>query len=119
MMDRKEATRQYKQTVQPMGIYQIRNLSNGKVLLGSSKNLHGAQNRFKLLLNLGSHMNHALQKEYIEFGEAQFVFEVLDELSPKDDLAYDYTKDLETLLSMWVDKVQPYGEKGYHVILNR
>jgi len=114
MIDRKEATRQYKQTVQPMGVYQIRNISNGKVLLCSSKNLHGAKNRFKMLLNLGSHMNHGLQKEYIQFGEDKFVFEILDQLTPGDDLAYDYTKDLETLLAMWIEKLQPYGEKGYH-----
>ena len=36
-MDRKAIIREYKSTPRPMGVYQIKNRINGKVLIGSSK----------------------------------------------------------------------------------
>ena len=41
MIDKKELKKQYKQTLQPMGVYQIKNLVNGKIFIGSVKNLPG------------------------------------------------------------------------------
>ncbi|MBN1258470.1 GIY-YIG nuclease family protein [Candidatus Peregrinibacteria bacterium] len=114
MIDKKAAIRKYKETIQPMGIYQIKNLSNGKVFIDSSKNLNGAKNRSMLQLGLGSHMNLSLQADYTCLGENQFAFEILDQLKPKEDLTYDYTDDLKTLKTLWLEKLQPYGEKGYN-----
>ena len=36
LMDKKALKREYKETARPMGVYQIRNTVNGKVLLGTS-----------------------------------------------------------------------------------
>jgi hypothetical protein len=106
--DRKQAIREYKQTIQPMGIYQVRNLSDGKIFVESSKNLEGTLNRCKFQLDLGSFKNKALQEDYSRLGADRFALEVLDRLSPKkDDPAYDYTEDLETLKTMWMDKLKP------------
>lgn len=105
----------YKQTLQPMGIYQIKNLSNGKVFIESSKNLNGSLNSGRFQLDVGSHRNRVLQGEYSKFGESQFSFEILDRIEPKkDDPAYDYTDDLETLKAMWLEKLRPFGDKGYN-----
>ncbi|MFH1196322.1 MAG: metalloregulator ArsR/SmtB family transcription factor [bacterium] len=114
MIDRKEIIRKYKQTVQPMGVYQIRNLMNGKILIGSSKNLNGKSNSYIFQLNSGSHMNSALQKDFAEFGEKNFIFEIIDRLDPKEEPGYDYTEDLKELEKLWLEKLQPYGEKGYN-----
>ena len=94
-----------------MGIYQIRNLANGKIFVESSKNLTGAQNSCKFQLDLGSHTNKSLQGDYAQLGEKQFVFEILDQLKPKDDAppGYDYAEDLSVLKAMWLEKLQPYG----------
>jgi hypothetical protein len=109
---KKAAIREYKQTVQPMGVLQIRNLSNGKVFVESSKNLEGMLNRCKFQLDLGSFKNKALQEDYSKLGANQFAFEIVDRLAPKkDDPAHDYTEDLETLKSMWLDKLKP----GYNL----
>lgn len=59
-------------------------------------------------------MNRDLQKDYNESDEANFSFEVLDRLEPKDDLKYDYSDDLKVLEEMWLEKLQPYDEQGYH-----
>ena len=115
MIDKKEIKRKYKETVQPMGIYQIRNLINGKVFISSSKNLTGKLNSFNFFkLSSASHLNSELGNDCEKYGEDNFVFEVLDRLEPKEDLAYDYSDDLKTLEELWLEKLQPYGEKGYN-----
>ena len=46
-MDKKEIKKQYKETVQPMGIFQIKNMQSGKLFIGSAMNIHGRINRIK------------------------------------------------------------------------
>ena len=116
MIDKKEIKKRYKETLPPMGIYQIKNLVSGKILVGSSKNLNGKSNSFKFQLNLGSHMNKELQNDYNKYGEENFSFEVLDYLEPKEGITYDYTKDLEALEELWIEKLQPFNEKGYNQV---
>jgi len=114
MIDKKEIKRKYKETLPPMGIYQIRNLVNGKIFIGRSKNLHGKSNSYLFQLNHGSHMNRELQEDFNQLGEDKFIFEIIDYLEPKEGISYDYTKDLETLEELWIEKLQPFGEKGYN-----
>ena len=113
-MNKKELKKEYKRTLQPMGVYQIKNLVNGKIFIGSSKNLPGKINGQKFQLNLGSHPNEELQKDYTELGEANFIFEVLDYLEPKKDSNYDYTEDLEVLKEMWIEKLCTTHPDGYN-----
>ena len=113
-MDKKALKKQYKETLQPMGVFKIQNKVNGKILVISSNNMPGRINREIFQLDMGSHPNTALQKDYKEFGKDNFVFEIIDQLKPKEDLAYNYADDLEVLEAMWLDKLQPYGDKGYN-----
>ena len=113
-IDKKELKKQYKQAVQPMGIFRIKNLKNGKIFIGSAKNLPGKLNSIKFQLEHGSHPNYELQKDFNDLGEKNFSFEAIDYLEPKEDLAYDYTKDLALLEEMWIEKLQPFSEKGYN-----
>lgn len=60
------------------GIYQIRNLNNGKVYVGSTK---GFKQRFTQHLNSlkkGTHHNKHLQSAFIQDGTDSFIFEVLE-----------------------------------------
>jgi group I intron endonuclease len=113
-MNRKEVVSKYKQTLQPMGIYQIKNLKNGKLLIGNSKNLQARLNRHKFQLELGSHPNKELQRDFTETGGDTFLFEVLDYLEPKTDSDSDHSEELTMLETMWLEKLQPYDEKGYN-----
>jgi group I intron endonuclease len=113
-MNKKELINQYKQTILPMGIYQIKNNKNGKIFIGSAKNLPGRINSNKFQLRNGNHFNKEMQNEYNEIGEEMFSFDILDYLKPKEDLEYDYTEDLKTLESLWLENLQPYNEKGYN-----
>src|SRR5262249_14302966 len=110
----KDLKREYKLNHRPMGVYQIRNIVNDKVLVGSTLNLPGIFNRYKLQLKMGNHPNAALQAEWNEFGAESFVFEILDELTPRENPGYDYHEDLTSLEDLWLEKLEPYGERGYN-----
>lgn len=97
-----------------MGIYQIRNLTNEKVFVGSSMNLPGILNREKFQLKMGGHKEKLLQQDWNELGENKFAFEILEELFPRENPEYDYREDLECLEDLWLEKIEPYGEKGYN-----
>lgn len=114
-MDRKAAARQYKETRQPMGVYCVRNTVSGKLLVGASINLPGILNRQRSSLTFAGHTNKELQADWNRLGPDAFAFEVLDTLEPpKDDPTYDPTDDLKALEEMWLDKLSPYGERGYN-----
>lgn len=114
MSSKKDLKRTYQQTSPPIGVYQIRNLANEKVFVSSSLNLPGIFNRQRFQLQAGSHQNKALQADWNQFGETGFAFEILDELTPKEDPAYDYRDDLTWLEDMWLEQLQPYGDRGYN-----
>jgi len=111
---KKELKKQYKLTHTPMGIYQIRNLINDKVLVGAALNLPGILTSKKLQLRSGSHPNKKLQAEWNEFGSKSFAFEVLDEMTATNGVGYDYRADLVALEELWLEKLQPYDERGYN-----
>jgi len=114
MINKSEIKKNYKQTMTPMGVYQLKNLVNGKILIGSSKNLPGRKNRFEMELSLENFTNIVLLQEVKQFGKENFLFEVLDYLGPKEDPSYNYTEDLKTLEELWIEKLQPFNEKGYN-----
>lgn len=113
-MNKKELKKQYAQTLRPMGVYQVKNLANEKIFIDSSLEVNGRINRVKFQLDHGSYPNTVLQNDYKKFGVDKFVFEVIDYLEPKDDAKADYAEDLKMLEEMWIEKLQPFGEKGYN-----
>ena len=112
---RKELNREYLERVKPAGILQVKNTANGKILLGSSLNLEGPLNRHRFMLKIGSHTNKALQKDWDEFGSEKFVFEILEEVKRKDDPNFNLKDELTLLEMIWLEKLQPFGERGYNV----
>lgn len=113
-MDKKALIREYKESPRPMGVYQIRNTANGKLFVGASVNLPAILNRHRSELRMGGHKNRELQKEWAEFGPDAFEFEVLDTLAPPDGPDYDPSADLRALEELWLDRLSPYGERGYN-----
>ena len=111
MNRRKKLKNQYKNTLRAVGIFQIRNMLNEKVLVGSSMNLDEILNRHKFELKMGGHKNQLLQNDWNEFGEENFAFEILEELQQREGL--DLEKELKFLEDLWLGKLQPFGENGY------
>ncbi len=111
---REELKREYRERKKPAGIFQIRNLANGKVLLGSSLNLEGPLNSHRFMLQIGRHRNDALQKDWNEFGEKNFAFEILEVVKVKDDPDFNLGDELTLLEQIWLEKLKPFGERGYN-----
>jgi hypothetical protein len=97
-----------------MGIFQIRNEASGKIFVGSSMDLTAMFNRVRFQLFAGAHPNKELESDWRQLGADKFAFEVLEEIVPQDDPNYDYKADLETMEDLWLEKLEPYGEKGYN-----
>jgi hypothetical protein len=114
MIDKKELKNAYKRTVQPMGVYQIKNKVNGKIFIGCTKNTKGKFNSIQFQLANSSFIIKSLQDDYNQYGRENFSFDVLDYLESKEDPAYDYTNDLTVLEELWMEKLQPFDEKGYN-----
>lgn len=113
-MNRKEAIQEYKRTVQPMGVYQIANQLNGKIFIGSAKDVRSRINRIKFQLENNLYPQKQIQNDYSAAGGDGFGFEVLDQLKPKDEPGIDYSDELKILEEMWLERLQPYGDKGYN-----
>ena len=111
---KKELKSKYKSAGTPAGVFQIRNLVNGKVFLGIAQNLPGILNSNRFQLTAGNHPNASLQAEWIRFGPTAFAFETLDEISPNEDGRVDIRIELSELQQLWLEKLKPYGEHGYH-----
>lgn len=107
---RKELKEQYKEIKTEAGVYQIKNKINQKILIISTPNLKSINGR-----RLGGYPgNMKFQKEWNEFGADAFEFEVLEVLEKKDEPFFDVNDALKKLEQKWIDKLQPFGEKGYH-----
>lgn len=114
-MDRREVIKKYKSTLKPMGIVQVKNIKNGRVYITSSANTTGTINSIRFQLRMGAFLPcPALAQDWKEQGEQSFLIEVLDELKPVDDPDHDYQDDLKALETIWLEKLKPYGERGYH-----
>lgn len=115
MASRKELKDSYKQMKFRIGVYQIRNSVNGKIFVDSSVNLDAIWNRNRVQLKFGSHPNEEMQKEWNEMGEESFHYEIISELVQKDGETTDYGKEVKQLERLFLEELQPYGEKGYNI----
>jgi hypothetical protein len=114
-VDRKALIRKYKETPKTAGIYRVRNLTNEKSLVGASPDVPSMLNRERAQLRTGTHMNRPLQADWIALGADAFAFEILDTLAPPaDNPAWDPTDDLRELERMWLEKLSPFGDRGYN-----
>ena len=118
MKTRKEIHQEYKERVKPSGVYQVKNLASGKVLLGSSLNLEGPLNRHRFMLKINSHPNKELQKDWDELGPDKFTFDILEVVQVQDHPNFNLKDELTLLEQIWFEKLQPVGERGYNINAN-
>lgn len=84
------------------GIYAIKNLANGKVYVGQSRDVKKRWAWHKSHLNKGTHGNEHLQRAWNKYGETNFCFELVDVCEPfeLDELERiwekAYSKDTKT-----------------------
>ncbi len=106
-MDRKKELKLlYKEKEVQAGVYQIKNTQNQKVFVGSTPNLRTLNGR-KFELKLGGHTNKDLQKDWNQFGEDAFVFEILEVLEEKEGEYFDVKDALKKLEDKWLEQLRP------------
>lgn len=110
---RKELQELAKEIKVEAGIYCIRNLKNDKRLVESTPNLKKL-NGLKLSLDMGSHMNRQLQKDWTAIGEDSFAFEVLEKLKRPETGPFDEKRELKKLKEKWLRELMPFGDRGYN-----
>lgn len=110
---RKEWIELYKQARKTAGVYGVRNRESGRLLLGSSVNLHGPLNRHRSELRNGSHRCVELQADWNRLGEDMFSFEILDTVpAALDGLERD--EALKQLEQKWLAACAPGSEACYN-----
>lgn len=67
-------------------VYQIRNLTNDKVYVGSTLNYTRRRNNHKMRLRLNKHHSQHLQNAWNRYGQENFVFEILEEIKEQNEL---------------------------------
>ncbi|HEY6119056.1 MAG TPA: GIY-YIG nuclease family protein [Pyrinomonadaceae bacterium] len=110
----KELKQAYLATPPAMGVFLIRNMINGRTLVCQGKNLQGRINRSLFELEKGKHKNRELQDEWNAFGSENFAFEIVDVLEPSKETPANDAADLAALAALWLEKLQPFGERGYN-----
>ena len=79
------------------GIYKIVNTMNGDCYVGSSNKIEVRKRSHRFYLRAGTHYNPRLQKSWAEYGEAAFIFEILEEVIDFDQLLLREQYYLDTL----------------------
>ena len=109
---RRELMEAYKQMKVYMGVYQIKNNENSKVLIGTSSNLKNRWLTLRMQLETKRHSNAGLQKDWNYFGPGNFTYEVIEQKECKDIVNINW--ELENMEKAWLEKLQPYDDKGYN-----
>lgn len=101
---RSELKRQYKEAPPPMGVWAIRNLTTGRVVVAASMNVHAAINRARFELARAAHRDKLLQHAWTADASA-IHFEVMDTLKLREDPAFDYRAELAGMLALWREEL--------------
>ncbi len=113
MIDKRTLKQQYLAKTSRAGVYAIRNLVTGRVLVASSNDVQGALNRHRFELRQGGHRNRLLSQDWSRHGEASFAFDILGMVEPEVDSTLDVARELEELLALWRQEIPCEGENDY------
>lgn len=106
----KELKQKYREMKPPMGAYIIKNNVNGKVFMNVSKDIKSTFNSYRFQLKMGSLPKKELQRDWKEYGEEAFIFEVLEYLEyDKKGEKTDYSEELEIMKMIWMEKLIENG----------
>lgn len=90
------------------GIYQIKNLVNGKVYIGSAVNFKKRWDHHKFRLKKGNHHSSHLQRSWEKYGGNVFIFEIIETVEDKENLLQRE--------QYYLDKYESYNHtKGYNI----
>ena len=89
------------------GVYKITNIVNGKIYIGSSKDIKSRWSQHKTQLREGSHGNSYLQNAWNKYCEENFKFEIIEECDP--DMQFEKEQ-------YYLDLFSPFDNNGYNIV---
>ena len=103
---KKELLARYKGRETVGGVYAIKNVRTGKMLVGSSTDMQGAKNRFAFSQQTGSCVYLKLKDDWDALGGGLFAFETLEEAKKGESQpAADFAADIAVLKELWLEKL--------------
>ena len=98
------------------GIYVIKNLLNGKMYIGSSKNFYERYKGHCSLLGRNVHFNSHLQSSFSKYGKENFEFSCIEEIKAEDfESIEDFDKELITKEEYYINFYETTNrEIGYN-----
>ena len=113
MKTKKELKEEFKQQRPSMGVFQVKNQENGKVLIEGSTNMQSKWNRHRTELRFGSHRNTQLQNDWNNLGEENFIFSVISELEVEEGESFDLNNEVKLLKEMVEEEMDMQDEMKY------
>lgn len=107
---RRELKANYKQSHPEAGVYALRNLQNGKVLIGSTLNLASMRNKLEFARSTNSPgaLDLRLRTDIETYGVDAFELDILESVQPSPEQSDAETrKELETLEQLHRERVEP------------
>ena len=89
------------------GIYQIKNKVNGKIYIGSARDIVDRWKKHKYHLGRNIHGNRYLQRAWNKYGENNFEFTIVEKVTEESFLSEIEQK--------YLDKMKPYSFVGYNM----
>ena len=89
------------------GVYKIVNKVNGKIYVGSSKDIETRWRNHKSALNDGTHANPHLQRAWDKYKAHNFSFEIIEECSL--DTRFEREQH-------YLNTLNPFDNNGYNVV---
>jgi len=93
------------------GIYKIVNRNNQKFYIGSSSKISRRWKEHISRLRMNKHHSSSLQKAWNKYGEENFEFVILEEMS--DDSTYQQLYERE---QFYLNQLNPFGDIGYNLV---
>ena len=119
MTNKKSLEQQYLETKTRAGVYAIRNQITGRALVAGSTHVQGTLKRHQFELRYGRHRNAKLVLNWVQHGDSNFLFEVLDMVNPSEDPAFNAAQELAMLVRLWRQEIPRHGELGFCLALHR
>lgn len=89
------------------GVYKITNIANGKIYIGSSKDIKDRWYQHTSKLNSKNHGNIHLQNAWNKYGGEKFKFEIIEECAPE----FQFERE-----QFYLNTLSPFDTKGYNIV---
>lgn len=111
---KKELAAQYVLSERPAGVFALVHIASGKSYVGTTPDLPAMKNRLLFQLKMGACSIKPLADDWNKYGEEAFEYKELERFKPPESGQYNLMKELEAMEADWLERLQPYDERGYN-----